>query len=150
MRSWLLTGALTLGLALTAVAKPESVRTLRTGAHSGVQKPERVVIRTQVEFDSLWKRSQASKQTSEAAPKIDWSKELVLAVFLGSRNTGGYGVRIVDTREVDGKLEIKVEERRPIAGGVVSQGFTSPFHIAAVPASTLSVTWKIVSPATGG
>ncbi|MGV3723400.1 MAG: protease complex subunit PrcB family protein [Actinomycetota bacterium] len=132
--------------ATAVIAADTPLRTLAMGAQSGVQKPERVVVRTQPEWEALWKRSAPSKSQLVAAPKVDWSKEMVLAAFLGSRSTGGYGVRIVGAREVNGKLEVRVEERRPRPDGFVTQAFTAPFHIVAAPKSTLPVVWKTVAP----
>lgn len=140
--------ALTLAAtAVTAVlAADTTLRPLATGQQSGVQKPERVVVRTQPEWEALWKRSAPSKAQAEAIPEVDWSKEMVLAAFLGSRSTGGYGVRILEAREVNGKLEVRVEERRPEPGGFVTQAFTAPFHMVAAPKSALPVAWKTVAP----
>lgn len=132
--------------AVSAVSAADALRSLGMGQQSGVQKPERVVVRSQPEWEALWKRSAPSKSQAGAAPKVDWSKEMVLAAFLGSRSTGGYGVQIVEARQVNGKLEVRAEERRPQPGGFVTQAFTAPFHIVAVPKSALPVVWKTAAP----
>jgi hypothetical protein len=146
MRLPLLTLALSLTTATLAFSAPDGLRTVRTGAQSNIQKPEQVVVRSEAEWQALWKRHSASKVQAEDVPKVDWSREMVLAVFLGSRSTGGYSVKIVDAREVNGKLEVRTEQRSPAPDGFVSQGFTSPFHLVAAPKSSLPVVWKKVSP----
>jgi hypothetical protein len=146
MHARLLLHAIIAATAVSAVSAADTLRSLGTGQQSGIQKPERVVVRTQPEWEALWKRSAPSRGRAEAAPKVDWSKEMVLAAFLGSRSTGGYGVQIVAAREVNGKLEVQVEERRPRPDGFVTQAFTAPFHIVAAPKSALPVVWKTVAP----
>lgn len=133
--------------ATAVIAADTSLRTLAMGTQSGVQKPERAVVRTQPEWEALWKRSAPTKAQAEAIPKVDWSKEMVLAAYLGSRSTGGYSIRVVEARETNGKLEVRVEVRSPLPGGIVTQAFTAPFHIVAAPKSALPVAWKPVAPA---
>jgi hypothetical protein len=121
-------------------------RTIARGAHSQVQKTERAVARTQDEWAALWKRHAGVSPQAAEVPKVDWSKETVLAVFMGERSTGGYAVQIVGARELEGKLVAEVEYVLPKPGGFVTQAFTSPFHIAAVGKSALPVAWKQVEP----
>ena len=65
-------------------------------------------------------------------PPVDFSSEIVVAVFLGSRPTGGYSVRIADiVREGDG-IRVTAEETQPGPNCVVSQAFTQPFVLVAV------------------
>lgn len=135
---------LSLGLALAvgASAAEEGVRTLARGSQSGVKKAERTVVKTPEECSALWKRHAGEAVTSEA-PKVDWSKEMVLAAFLGTRNTGGYAVQITGAKEQEGKLVVQVTEKAPKPGGFVTQVITSPFHLVAVPKSNLPVTWNV-------
>jgi hypothetical protein len=128
-------------LAGTALAAERTLRTLRVGNHSGIRQPERVVARNQEEWEALWRRSLPVKDPRARPPRVDWSREMVLGVFLGSKPTGGYSVRIRNVREVAGKLRVEVEVRRPPRDGFVTQGFTSPFHLVAAPKSTLPVEW---------
>jgi len=129
-------------LTIGAFAAEEGLRNLARGSQSGVKKPERVTAKTQEEWAALWKRH-AGEASSTEAPKVDWSKEMVLAAFMGTRNTGGYAIQITSAKEQDGKLVAQVEVKVPKPGGFVTQTITSPFHMVAVPKSTLPVTWTV-------
>jgi hypothetical protein len=136
---------LVLALAVGASAAEVAIRTLARGSQSGVKKAERVVAKTPAEWATLWKRHAGEAQAAEA-PKVDWSKEMVLGAFLGTRNTGGYALQITGAKEEAGKLVVQVEAKTPKPGSFVTQTLTSPFHLVAVPKSSLPVIWS-VSPA---
>lgn len=142
MRVQLGVAGLMLALALGVSAADDGVRTLARGSQSGIKKAERVTAQTQEEWTALWKRH-AGEAAAADAPKVDWSKEMVLGAFLGSRTTGGYAVQIAGVKEQAGKLVVQVETRSPKPGGFVTQAITSPFHLAAVPKSSLPVTWSV-------
>jgi hypothetical protein len=64
---------------------------------------------------------------------VNFDAVTVLAVFLGSRSTGGYGVEIVSTRVEGDALVVEYDERRPSPDAMVAQILTSPVHIVSVP-----------------
>jgi hypothetical protein len=137
---------LTLLLAAGVLAAEAAPRTIARGAHSEIRKTERATARTQAEWAALWKRHAGTLPQAAEVPKVDWSKEMVLAVFMGERSTGGYFVQIRGAREQAGKLAAEVEYGMPKPGGFVTEAFTAPFHIVAVSKSALPVTWKVVEP----
>ena len=149
MRLRLSVTAMTLALAAGVMAAEAAPRTIARGAHSEVKKAERVAAKTQEEWVALWKRHAGTLPQAAEVPKVDWSKEMVLAVFLGERSTGGYAVQIRGAKEQDGKLTAEVEYLSPKPDGFVTQAFTSPFHIVAVGKSALPVAWKVAEPAGG-
>lgn len=142
MRGHLGIVGLTLALTASGYAADAGVRTLARGSQSGVKKAEHVVAKTPEEWAALWKRH-AGEASAEEAPKVDWSKEMVLGAFMGTRNTGGYAIQITGAKEEAGKLVVQVEAKTPKPGSFVTQTITSPFHLVAVPKSSLPVTWNV-------
>ena len=65
--------------------------TIVRGGMSGVSAPREAVARTREEWVALWRAHSAG----QAAPDVDFSNQLIVAVFLGSRPTAGFGVEIV-------------------------------------------------------
>jgi hypothetical protein len=65
---------------------------------------------------------------------MDFSNEIVVAVFLGEKPTGGHAIEITRMERSDDRLLVSFIERRPQPGGVVTQAFTQPFHIVKVAA----------------
>jgi hypothetical protein len=105
------------------------LRTVEKGATSNVDAAKQAVARTDAEWAALWK----THDYDRPAPKVDFSKEMIVAVFMGSRPTAGFSTEIVSVAERDGGLVVSYREAMPPAGAITAQILTSPFHIAAVP-----------------
>ena len=102
--------------------------TVADGQSSGITEPKQAIVRTAAEWNTLWK----SHAGSQMPPTIDFTKEMVVAVFLGERPTGGFRVQILDTRRDGNALIVRYSERRPGPDSIVTQALTSPFHIVRV------------------
>jgi hypothetical protein len=84
--------------------------------------------------------------TKNVVEGVDWSREMVVAIFLGTKPTSGYRVAITDARPVEGKLVVSYTERSPGKGDITLQVLTAPYALAVVPKSTLPVEWKRTGP----
>ena len=113
-------------------------RTIDKGAQSRIGSPRQVVARTVAEWDALWKAHTGPGRRGEgsAAPPIDFDRETVVAVFMGSRPTGGFSVAIDSATDRDGTLVIAYHEASPQPGAIAAQVLTFPYHIVAVPKHT--------------
>jgi hypothetical protein len=126
---------MTLGLSLIAtflmtLQAPAPVRSIARGLDSQLDAARQATVRTAAEWEALW-RLHGGERTR---PPVDFGKEMVVAVFMGSRPTAGFSVEIVGAR-VDGPaLVVQYRETRPPADAFVAQVLTMPYHIAAVPA----------------
>jgi hypothetical protein len=103
-------------------------RILDRGGRSGILVPRQVVARTQGEWTALWQEHAPGK----AAPTVDFSREMVVGVFLGSRPTAGYSVEMPRARLQGADLTVEYQEIAPPPGRVLAQVITSPFVIAVV------------------
>ena len=116
-------------LIVLAQAAAMPMTTVAEGQNSGITEPKQAIVRTAAEWNALWK----SHAGSQMPPAIDFKKEMVLAVFLGERPTGGFRVQIVDAQRDGNALVVRYAERRPGADSIVTQALTSPFYIVRVP-----------------
>ena len=114
---------------LQAAPGPSSVETVARGDMSGVEETRQAVARTAAEWAVLWREHAGATP----APKIDFSKRMVVAVFLGTRPSAGYAAEITGTRAEGAGLVVLWAERRPERGMVAAQIMTSPGHIVTVP-----------------
>jgi PrcB C-terminal len=115
-------------IVLLALADP-AITTLTRGPMSAVEDSTQVVARTAAEWTTLWK----SHAGAQAPPAVDFSIDMVAAVFMGTQATGGFGVEIVGTRRDAEALIIEYVEQRPGRRDVTAQVLTSPFHIVKLP-----------------
>jgi hypothetical protein len=120
------------------LAAQNSIRTIDKGAQSNVDDKLTAAARTEAEWAPLWKKHNYDKP----APPVDFSKEMVVAVFMGSRPTAGFTVEIVSASARDGKLMVTYREVLPGPGSISAQVLTAPYHIAAVAKSNLPVVFE--------
>jgi hypothetical protein len=157
---WVLAGLLALTVSALASEQPEEksgLRVLSNRARSTMDQPLRTVLRSEEEWKKLSAKAFAVKPApvpvgvEGAAPKnpvagVDWSREMVVAIFLGIKPTSGYRVAITEARPVEGKLVVAYTERAPGKGAITLQALTAPYALAVVPKSNLPVEWKRTGP----
>jgi hypothetical protein len=110
-------------------AEPVTMTTINSDMMSGIDRPQQSVVRTPGEWQTLWQQHAPGRPL----PTVDFEKNMVIAVFLGSRPSGGYQVQITGARTEGKTLVVQWAERRPQPGQSASQVMTAPSHIAAVP-----------------
>ena len=116
-------------LAAASAVSAQMPRTIEKGDQSNIESARQVVVRDAAQWRALWQQHAPDRPM----PAIDFSKESVVAVFLGSKPTAGYSVAIVSTTEGGGALIVKYRETRPAAGTMTAQVLTFPYHIVAIP-----------------
>lgn len=129
MTNAFLRAAVAAGVLVGVLQAQGSIRTIEKGANSNVDDRLTASARTEAEWTALWKKHNFDKPV----PRVDFSKEIVVAVFMGSRPTAGFEVEIMSAEERDGALVVAYREAAPKAGAVSAQVLTAPYHIAAVP-----------------
>jgi hypothetical protein len=116
------------GTAQSTTTAP-AMKTIDKGEHSNMDDAAQVVAKTQQEWEQLWQRHAPER----SRPAVDFSKEMVLAVFLGSRPTAGYALEIVSATQNGGTLVVRYRESAPARSAMTAQVLTSPYHFVAVP-----------------
>lgn len=121
-----------LALAILAAALqsgPPAPVTILRGSMSRVDEARQVAARTDAEWRALWRLHAGD----EPAPAVDLRATSVVAVFLGTRMTGGFAVEVTGTRREGDVLVVEWREERPPRDAITAQVITSPFHLAAIP-----------------
>ena len=121
-----------------------SWRTLSRGLTSGLSEPRRKVIRAEVDFLKLWAEHACDVNRPALPPSVDFEKEMVVVVAMGTRPTGGYLTEVVDVELKGRKLKVLVGEREPSPGMVQVQRVTQPFQFVALPIVTGRVEFRTV------
>ena len=107
-------------------------QTVEKGIYSGVKGRLQVVIREQSEWQNLWRRHASIKANQTPPPAIDFGDQIVVAVFLGDKPTGGYETAVISAERNNGALTVSFSEKEPRPGAITTQAFTQPFHIVRV------------------
>jgi hypothetical protein len=112
--------------------KTNDMRVIAKGAFSAIQEPTSLVVTNETQWEELWRKH--SRQTpAPPAPKIDFSKETILFVCLGRKNSGGYHISVKGINHKDRVTVVEVETASPPKGSMSIQALTAPFEIVAAP-----------------
>ena len=128
LRAVVATCATVSALTMTLAAQ-NSIRTVDKGAQSNVDDRLTAAARTEAEWAPLWKKHNYDKP----APPVDFSKEMVVAVFMGSRPNAGFSTAVVSATAANGALIVRYRETMPGPGTVSAQILTFPYHLVAIP-----------------
>ncbi len=99
------------------------LRVLAQGFHSSITDAFIAVVRDEATYAELQKLDSNLPKLS-----VDLKTNVVIAAFLGERNTGGYSVEVRRAND-----EFQVTEKAPGKDVMVPQVITSPFKIVSVP-----------------
>jgi hypothetical protein len=105
------------------------LRVLDKGDQSNVDDARQIVARTAPEWATLWQQHSPDRPR----PAVDFAREMVAGVFLGSRPSAGFAVDIVSVRDEHGALVVQYRETSPPPGAVTAQVITSAYSIVALP-----------------
>ena len=119
-------------IVMTTSLSAQGPRTIEKGDQSSIESARQVVVRTDAEWTQLWRQHAPER----AQPAIDFSKETVIGLFMGSRPNAGFSTAIVSAMEGGGALIVRYSETRPPRDAITAQVITFPFHIAAIPKAT--------------
>jgi hypothetical protein len=108
---------------------PVQMQTLNSDMMSGIDRPQQSVARTPDDWQALWQRHAPGRP----APAVDFTTHMVVAVFLGSRPSGGYQAEITGITTAGEVMVVQWAERRPGPGQVAAQVMTAPSHLVTVP-----------------
>ena len=110
------------------ILEAPQTRTIEKGDQSNVDEARQVLVRTESEWTRLWQQHNPDRPR----PAVDFSKEMVVAVFMGSRPNAGFSIAITSAMAANGALVVRYTETAPAAGAVSAQILTFPYHIAAI------------------
>jgi protease stability complex PrcB-like protein len=129
--SWL---AIMTGSVAMSAQDATAPRTIEKGDQSNIDEAKQVLVQTDAEWTRLW----SQHSPDHPRPRIDFSKEMVVGVFMGSRPSAGFGTAIVSTTAGNGTLIVRYTEKRPGPGSVTAQILTFPYHLVAIPKASVT------------
>ena len=110
---------------LLAFAGPLGFQTVYRGIQSQIEEPREVTIRSAADWRALWK----VHAPSAPVPVVDFKREMVVGVFLGTQPTGGYAVEITSLDATRKELIVTYRVDEPARDVMVVQALTAPVHL---------------------
>jgi len=106
-----------------------AMKTIDKGDHSNMDDAKQAAVKTVEAWKQLWRQHSPDRPL----PAVDFTKEMVVGAFMGSRPSAGYTLEIVSAIEASGTLVVRYREASPSRGTMTAQVITSPYHLVAVP-----------------
>ena len=110
-------------------AQTPSFTNIAKGDSSGQQLAKQVTVRTAAEWKALWK----DHAPTEKMPAVDFARDMVVGIFLGTKPSAGHEVEIVGVRPEGKDLIVEYVQKQPAPGTMAAQILTEPFHLVSVP-----------------
>ncbi len=101
--------------------------------YSGIGDRRRIVIRDAESWSALWAEIHSLSQPVAPAPTVDFDSYMIVFVSMGTRNTGGYAIRVDEVLEAEGAVYAEVAERSPGPSCMTTQALTNPVAARLVP-----------------
>ncbi len=105
-----------------------SFETIRSGIYSNQPEKKNHVIDNLCEWETFW----WDMDKTQSLPDINFSENIVLAVFQGERSSGGYSISVDTIIETESALEVFVREVSPGQRCSVTMALTQPYTIIVV------------------
>ena len=108
------------------------------GLNCAAAAPETSVMRDALTWSQFWTDHFGA---TLPIPDVDFAHYMAVAVSLGQKPTGGYGVSIPLVQQAADHLIVNYRVQGPKPGEVVPQHITSPYAIVIIPTTPLPITF---------
>jgi hypothetical protein len=106
-------------------------QTFQSGVRSNITAQSLIEIPSEADFQTYWSRS--TGQPPSTAPRgVDWLRQKLIAVHLGTRPTGGYSVMVTNIERAGPVANVFALETKPAPRQVVDKSPTSPYALVTV------------------
>lgn len=112
------------------------------GYHCGYTEPSRLVIKAEDRWKEVWGKVHRLRLPRPELPEIDFEKEMVVAVFMGMRKSGGYEIEIIKITKTEEEIVAVVKEKESPSDSLQTMALTQPYHIVVIKRSSLPVRFQ--------
>lgn len=101
--------------------------------YGGLERPEDRVVRSDKELNEIYTIINRFRRPGLTPPNIDFTKETVIAIFIGEKSTGGHSIDVQAVKTTNKALEINYKIASPKAGEYATTAICQPFCFVKVP-----------------
>lgn len=107
----------------------------------GVNRPLYLLIRDVAELNAVWRLAYGGVLNPPPVPMVDFARETMVAMFMGEKPTGGFGLAVRGVTFEGGDLFVALDIQEPRPGMMVTQALTSPWTVLRIPRGGFSAVW---------
>ena len=108
---------------------PVHFEEIEQGFFCGLKARVNYAIEDNDTWNTLWTDMHNTSSGVPELPYVNFTREVVIAVFLGDFPTGGYVANITGIMSDGGHINVIIREQHPGDSCVVFMAFTQPYHI---------------------
>lgn len=123
-------------------------KTIVSGMNSGINTVRNLVIRDQANWQQLWQEHVAGTTGNNNLPVVDFSRKMLVAIFLGTQASGCSGIQDLRLWRDAGKIVATHYDLMAGPASVCTANITTPFHIAELDLSADTVEFISVASST--
>jgi hypothetical protein len=112
------------------------------GAYSSIADKRQVVVTNQEEYMKLMDELYSYLDQVPKVPEVDFTKNSVVAVFMGEKPNGGYTINFDKVIKRKDDLTVSFYETTPGPKCMVTDAITRPYEIAKIPKIDRKVKFK--------
>jgi len=117
---------------------------LDMGDVSGYGEETYLVVKSEDEWENVWKKHTSVCEPQEQPPEVDFAKNFVICAFMGMRPTTGYSINVERIWTDGEKVFVEVVKRRPPEGLVVCEMVTCPYVMVLVERTEMHFVFQVV------
>jgi hypothetical protein len=103
---------------------------IEKGTQSAVKTERQLLITSKEEFAKIWEENFSAVYMPPKIPEIDFSKNMIVAAWLGEKNTGGFDIEIQSVTTENNVLVITFRHIQPGKTCMSSMALEYPFLFA--------------------
>lgn len=115
---------------------------LAHGSYSSIEDKRHVVLRNDAEYQKLWGEFYKDLDQMPRIPVVDFKKNTVLAVFMGTKSTGGFDIKIDQVTSTGNKIQVDVIEISPGVNCMTTDATTRPYDFVKIPKTDMTVEFR--------
>lgn len=112
------------------------------GEYSGIEEKRQIVITGIEALRNIWTEVFSIYHPAPGLPEIDFEKNTIIGVFMGTLSTGGYSIEIVEITETAKHILVKYRVSSPSPGSMVTMALSQPYHIVSMLKTTKEVIFQ--------
>ncbi len=110
-------------------SKTASLEEVSSGNYCGITDFQNLCIGTEEEWEKYWTLIHSQTIPVPKLPEINFGEKLLLACFMGSKNSGGFSVQVDEVKQLNGSLIVQVVHTSPGNNCFNSMAITQPYVI---------------------
>lgn len=114
---------------VNVTAAKVAFQTLDLRSYSAITSAQNLLIKDEASWAKLWTEHVSNMMPAPPMPSVDFSKNMVLALFMGQKPNGCYGINVVNVWRAGGKLSVAIHYSVPAEASICTMSLTSPAEL---------------------